>query len=204
MIAAFWIECKGPRTPVQPHQWRWWYGSMAAGVPVFCVRHPNDLNALFEDIGFQTPLSAGERRIQADGTYTREADVQRDVKALLQMYGFNVSDLSQGYRPGGRRHATTRQTPGIPDMWVTRPTDQRPDDLAALVHAENVRFREAVRAVERGAVAGHRRADGRPAEYRIPAQDFWGLCVLIGVKLDPEAEAEGRVFLQRAAAEQGE
>lgn len=50
-----------------------------------------------------------------------EKDVQRQVKKVLALYGFTVSDFSQGYRPGGRRHGTTRQTKGIPDIYAQHP-----------------------------------------------------------------------------------
>ncbi|WP_425155502.1 VRR-NUC domain-containing protein [Candidatus Palauibacter sp.] len=51
----------------------------------------------------------------------RERDVQRRIVALARTLGFFVSDLSQGYRPGGRRHSTTRQTPGVPDLYLAHP-----------------------------------------------------------------------------------
>jgi len=51
----------------------------------------------------------------------READVQRDVKAAYEACGCVVANFSQGYRPGGRRHGTTRQTKGIPDLYVFPP-----------------------------------------------------------------------------------
>lgn len=47
-----------------------------------------------------------------------ERQVQASVKKALKMFGFHVSDFSQGYRPGGRRHGSTRQTPGIPDCYA--------------------------------------------------------------------------------------
>lgn len=118
---VFWLEIKGPKTPVSRDQVRWWYRTIAAGVPVFCVRHPQDLEAVFEEIGFQRPLPTGAPRLDVGGVYSRESDVQRDVKAILELYGFDVTDTSQGYRPGGRRHGTTRITRGTPDLFVTRP-----------------------------------------------------------------------------------
>ncbi|GIW54995.1 MAG: hypothetical protein KatS3mg082_1399 [Nitrospiraceae bacterium] len=51
----------------------------------------------------------------------RERDVQRAVVELCRLYGGVVYSLSQGYRPGPRRHATTRQTKGLPDLWVFFP-----------------------------------------------------------------------------------
>lgn len=53
-----------------------------------------------------------------------EREVQREVKRVLALHGYIVSDFSQGYRPGGKRHGTTRQTPGVPDLYCqhrTRP-----------------------------------------------------------------------------------
>ena len=50
-----------------------------------------------------------------------ERDVQRRVVALLKSAGFTVYSLSQGYRPGGRGHGTTRQTKGLPDLYAMSP-----------------------------------------------------------------------------------
>jgi hypothetical protein len=51
----------------------------------------------------------------------RETDVQRAVVGFYRQVGGVVYDLAQGYRPGGRRHGTTRQTKGLPDLWVFFP-----------------------------------------------------------------------------------
>lgn len=40
---------------------------------------------------------------------------------LYKTLGCKVWSLSQGYRPGGKRHGTTRQTKGLPDLWVVPP-----------------------------------------------------------------------------------
>ncbi len=50
-----------------------------------------------------------------------ETHVQGVSKKLWGRIGAKIYDLSQGYRPGGKRHATTRQTPGIPDLWIFVP-----------------------------------------------------------------------------------
>jgi len=50
-----------------------------------------------------------------------EDDVQRVVASFYAKVGGRVYDLSQGYRPGPKRHATTRQTPGLGDLWVFFP-----------------------------------------------------------------------------------
>ena len=50
-----------------------------------------------------------------------EKDVQRIVVAVLKLYGGEVYDLAQGYRPGGKRHGTTRQTKGLADLYVFFP-----------------------------------------------------------------------------------
>lgn len=47
-----------------------------------------------------------------------ERDAQRGVVQLYQGCGCVVFSLSQGYRPGGKRHGTTRQTKGLPDLLV--------------------------------------------------------------------------------------
>lgn len=50
-----------------------------------------------------------------------ERDVQRRVVAVYRTVGCIVWSLSQGYRPGGPRHATTRQSKGLPDLYVMCP-----------------------------------------------------------------------------------
>lgn len=50
-----------------------------------------------------------------------ETDAQREIKRALARLGFYVSDLSQGYRPGGKRHGTTRITKGVPDLYFQHP-----------------------------------------------------------------------------------
>ena len=47
-----------------------------------------------------------------------EKDVQRHVVQLYAAAGCWVYSLSQGYRPGGKGHGTTRQTKGLPDLYV--------------------------------------------------------------------------------------
>lgn len=51
----------------------------------------------------------------------KEAAVQISVRILYESYGGEWYNLSQGYRPGGPRHGTTRQTKGLPDLWVFFP-----------------------------------------------------------------------------------
>lgn len=50
-----------------------------------------------------------------------ENSVQKKIKQLASHYGYHVSDTSQGYRPGGRRHGTTRITRGFPDLFMMNP-----------------------------------------------------------------------------------
>jgi hypothetical protein len=50
-----------------------------------------------------------------------ERDVQKSVVGAYEAVGCIVANFSQGYRPGGRRHGTTRQTKGIPDLYVFPP-----------------------------------------------------------------------------------
>ena len=59
----------------------------------------------------RTPLCATCRRIT-------EAQVQTSIKGLWRNIGGFVNDLSQGYRPGGRRHGTTRITKGVADLYL--------------------------------------------------------------------------------------
>lgn len=47
-----------------------------------------------------------------------ERQTQNASKRLLEALGFWVADTSQGYRPGGRRHGTTRVTKGLPDLYA--------------------------------------------------------------------------------------
>jgi len=51
----------------------------------------------------------------------KEEAVQRAVRILYESYGGEWYNLSQGYRPGGPRHGTTRQSKGLPDLWVFFP-----------------------------------------------------------------------------------
>ncbi len=51
----------------------------------------------------------------------KEDAVQRAVRILYESYGGQWYNLSQGFRPGGARHGTTRQSKGIPDLWVFFP-----------------------------------------------------------------------------------
>lgn len=51
-----------------------------------------------------------------------EREVQRRVVALYKSAGCTVYSLSQGYRPGGAGHGTTRQTKGLPDLYVFPPS----------------------------------------------------------------------------------
>lgn len=54
-----------------------------------------------------------------------EKDVQTRVTRLLKACGGKVYNLAQGYRPGGNRHGTTRQSKGLPDLFVFFPAWQR-------------------------------------------------------------------------------
>lgn len=112
---AFWIEFKGPKTPIRDDQVRIGYSLMAAGVPWFVVRHPDDLVGVLEELGHPPVF------LQIVGTYDRETDVQGTSKKMLEAAGFRVIDTSQGFRPGGKRHATTRITRGTPDVFVWKP-----------------------------------------------------------------------------------
>ena len=51
----------------------------------------------------------------------KEDAVQRAVRILYESYGGQWYNLSQGFRPGGARHGTTRQSKGLPDLWVFFP-----------------------------------------------------------------------------------
>lgn len=47
--------------------------------------------------------------------------VQQRVVAIYRAAGASVCNLAQGYRPGGHRHGTTRQTKGLPDLYIFLP-----------------------------------------------------------------------------------
>jgi hypothetical protein len=47
-----------------------------------------------------------------------EIQVQGSIKDLWRQLGGFVNDLSQGYRPGGHRHGSTRQTKGLADLYL--------------------------------------------------------------------------------------
>lgn len=50
-----------------------------------------------------------------------EREVQRAVVDMFRQVGGYVYSLSQGYRPGGRGHGSTRQTLGLADLYVLFP-----------------------------------------------------------------------------------
>lgn len=111
---AFWIEVKGPETPTKVHQWQMGYKLMAANVPWFVVRHPNEINDVLELVNF------ANLGVDFRGEYSRESDVQKAIKRILEVSKFTVIDTSQGFRPGGKRHGTTRITLGTPDLYCFR------------------------------------------------------------------------------------
>lgn len=51
----------------------------------------------------------------------KETQVQAECAELYRLHGGLIYDLSQGYRPGTAKHATTRQTPGLADLWIFFP-----------------------------------------------------------------------------------
>lgn len=55
----------------------------------------------------------------------KETRVQAQCVEYYQLQGGQVYDLSQGYRPGSGKHATTRQTPGLGDLWIFFPVWNR-------------------------------------------------------------------------------
>lgn len=50
-----------------------------------------------------------------------EAAVHLAVRHALALFDYRWYNLSQGYRPGGKRHGSTRQTPGLPDLYAQHP-----------------------------------------------------------------------------------
>ncbi len=61
----------------------------------------------------------------------KETQVQAECAGLYRLHGGLIYDLSQGYRPGTERHATTRQTPGLADLWIFFPSS---DPVSVLWH----------------------------------------------------------------------
>jgi hypothetical protein len=111
---AFWIEVKGPETAINPDQKVMSQRMWAAEVPCFIARSPDDLNTILRTVGFP-PLN-----IEFTGDFSRESDVQKAIKGALKAKKFWIIDTSQGFRPGGKRHGTTRITKGTPDLYVWR------------------------------------------------------------------------------------
>ena len=50
-----------------------------------------------------------------------EKDIHRAVAQFYKLCGCHVYNLAQGYRPGGKRHGSTRQTEGLADLYVLWP-----------------------------------------------------------------------------------
>ena len=111
---AFWIEVKGAQTPVKPEQIDMGERMWEAKVPWFVCRHPSELNSILTTVGFPPP------EFELNGDFSRENDVQKAIKTILKTKGFQIIDTSQGFRPGGKRHGTTRITKGTPDLYVWR------------------------------------------------------------------------------------
>ena len=111
---AFWIEVKGAQTPITPEQVDMGERMWEAEVPWFIARSPADLTSILMTVGFP-PFS-----LDFTGDFSRESDVQRAIKVALKTKGFQIIDTSQGFRPGGKRHGSTRITKGTPDLYVWR------------------------------------------------------------------------------------
>ena len=86
------------------------------------VRHEN---AVRDRLGRRVGVGRSSR---AAGL-VREDEVQRGVVKFYGDVGGSVCSLSQGYRPGGGRHGTTRQTKGLPDVYVFFPYLRVPTTL---------------------------------------------------------------------------
>lgn len=101
-----------------------------------------------------------------------EAMVQQRVVAILRAAGCIVYNLSQGYRPGGKRHGTTRQSKGLADLWVFVPRRQlgfwfetkAPDDWAdlELPAADRERIYRKKQTTEQAAFEGYCRLSNVP------------------------------------------
>lgn len=63
-----------------------------------------------------------------------EKDVEKRVVALYRQAGCWVESRSQGYRPGGKGHGSTRQTLGIPDLMLWPTIGRGPTFLLPWLH----------------------------------------------------------------------
>ncbi len=59
--------------------------------------------------------------IDFEGRTPLERDVKRRVVGIYRRLGVEVDNLDQGFRPGGGRHGTTRQSKGISDLICWHP-----------------------------------------------------------------------------------
>jgi hypothetical protein len=119
----FWIECKATGGRCSADQLAWHAQERAAGGVVLVVDSVQAMVHLMrQDVGWEKDV-LGYRMPMGRQL---EAEVQKACKALLRAWQFKVSDTSQGYRPGGKRHGTTRITKGVPDLYVTRPAKGAP------------------------------------------------------------------------------
>jgi len=82
-----------------------------AGLGTYCYR----CEAYTDDMACTTDASPEARDMTDDRP---EAEIRRAIRAALEYHGFVVVDLEQGYRPGTRRHATTRVRKGLADLYV--------------------------------------------------------------------------------------
>lgn len=72
------------------------------------------------------PKASGGR---VSGSVPLEKDVQRAVVQIYRTVRCKVYNLSQGFRPGGKRHATTRQTKGLGDLYIIPPQVERVEGI---------------------------------------------------------------------------
>lgn len=127
-----------------------------------------------------------------------EERVQRRVVAIYKGAGASICSLSQGYRPGGKRHGTTRQTKGLGDLYGFLPRKalafwhetKAPNKLADL----------ALPAEQRAAIYRKKQSPEqilfqlRCAECRVPyilggAEEAWDFLRSLGIVTDDFAAA---------------
>jgi hypothetical protein len=114
----FWVEVKAPGGKLTAHQASWHERERAAGGVVLVADSvPSLVHLMQQQVGWHLDLLSYTPPVGKQ----RESEVQKAIKGLLHSWRFRVTDTSQGYRPGGGRHGTTRITRGTPDLYVTRP-----------------------------------------------------------------------------------
>jgi len=79
-------------------------------VSVARVPYCHDCGGYFDELG-AAPKQAPAKKIADDRS---EAEIRMAVRGVLELHGYVVVDLEQGYRPDG----STRVRKGLPDLFI--------------------------------------------------------------------------------------